>query len=161
MRPTRTLLLGVLIIAVAACGGGAASSSTAESTGGEPSTAATASEAAASTAEETPDDGGPGSTDIDSLNAELEPPNSHQLTKTELPQGTLIAYESTDSVGDLKAFYVQKLAELNMTVITTNEAANTWAVGFGTDDTGGLGGSIVIQNAGDVSNVAVTLAQGG
>lgn len=159
MRSMRTLLLGVLLVALAACGGGAASAD--ESTGGEPSTATSASEPAA-TSEETPDDGGPGTTDIDTLNDELVPPNSHQMSKTELPQGTLIVYESTDTIGDLKIFYVQKLAELNMTVITTNDTANAYAVGFGTDDTGtGLGGTVVLQNAGDVTNVAVTLAEGG
>ncbi len=64
----------------------------------------------------------------------------------------LVAYESTDSVGDLKSYYVQKIAELNMTVITTNEAANTYAVAFGTDATGqGLGGTVAVQNAGDVT----------
>ena len=32
-----------------------------------------------------------------------------------------LTYESTDSVGDLKSFYVQKIAALNMTVLTTTE----------------------------------------
>jgi hypothetical protein len=161
MRSLRTLLLGALVVALAACGGGPHNSSAAESTGGEPSTASSASEPAAETPVASTDDGEPGATDIDALNDALVPPNSHELSKTELPQGTLIAYESTDSLGDLKSFYVQKLAELNMTVITTNEAANTWAVGFGTDTTNtGFGGTVVVQNAGDVSNVAVTLATG-
>jgi hypothetical protein len=160
MRPTRILLLGVLLIALAACGGGPASSSAAESTGGEPSTAASASDPAASTAE-TPDDGGPGATDAESLLNELVPPNSHQLTRTEGGGAILVGYESTDSVGDLKSFYVQKIAELNMTVLTTTEAANTYAVAFGTDETGqGLGATVAVQNAGDVSNVVVTVAEG-
>ena len=160
MRSLRTLLLGALVVALAACGGGPDNSSAAESTGGEPSTASSASQPAESAAESS-DDGGPGATDIDALNEELVPPNSRQLNKTELPQGTLTAYESTDSLGDLKSFYLQKLAELNMTVIPTNDAANTWAVGFGTDVTNtGFGGTIAVQNAGDVSNVAVTLAEG-
>lgn len=157
MRPTRILLPGVLLIALAACGGGVASSSTAESTGGEPSTAASASEPAT----ETPGTGGPGVTDVESLLNELVPPNSHELTRTESGPAVLVAYESTDSVGDLKSFYVQKIAELNMTVLTTTDAANTYAVAFGTDETGqGLGATVAVQNAGDVSNVAVTVAEG-
>jgi hypothetical protein len=152
------MLLGVLLVVLAACGGPAASS--AESTAVEPSTAASASEPAASMAE-SPDDGGPAPTSIEELEDELVPPNSNQLTRTETPQGVLVAYESTDIVPDLKAYYAQKIAELGMTVITTNEAANTWAVAFGTDNTGtGLGGTVAIQNAGDVSNVVVTLAEG-
>jgi hypothetical protein len=159
MRPTRILLLGVLLIALAACGGGPASS-TDESTGGEPSTAASASEPAASTAE-TPDDGGPGATDAESLLNELVPPNSHQLTRTEAGGAILVGYESTDSIGDLKSFYVQKIAELNMTVLTTTDTANAYAVAFGTDETGqGLGATVAVQNAGDVSNVVVTVAEG-
>jgi hypothetical protein len=155
------MLLGVLLIVLAACGGGGPGSSVAESTGGEPSTAASASEPAASTAE-TPDDGGPAPTSIEELEDELVPPNSTQISRTETPQGVLVAYESTDIVPDLKAYYARKIADLGMTVITTNEAANTWAIAFGTDETGtGLGGTIAVQNAGDVSNVVVTLAEAG
>jgi len=158
MRSMRTLLLGVLLLALAACGGGTASAD--ESTGGEPSTATSASEPAA-TSGETPDDGGPGATDVESLISELVPPNSHQISRTDAGGATLVSYESTDSVGDLKIFYVQKIAELNMTVLTTTDLANTYAVAFGTDETGqGLGATVAVQNAGDVSNVVVTVAEG-
>ncbi|HET9540553.1 MAG TPA: hypothetical protein VFQ46_08130 [Candidatus Limnocylindria bacterium] len=157
MRSLRTLLLGALVVALAACGGGTASSSTAESTGGEPSTAASASEPAA----ETPDDGGPGATDAESLLNELVPPNSTEISRTEAGGAVLVTYESSDSVGDMKSFYVQKIAELNMAVLTTTEAANSYAVAIGTDQTGqGLGATILVQNAGDVTNVVVTVAEG-
>ena len=64
-------------------------------------------------------------------------------------------------IGDLKSFYVQKIAELNMTVLTTTDTANAYAVAFGTDETGqGLGATVAIQNSGDVSNVVVTVAEG-
>jgi len=47
------------------------------------------------------------------------------------------------------------------TVLTTTEAANTYAVAFGTDETGqGLGATVAVQNAGDVTNVVVTVAEG-
>ena len=157
MRSLRTLLLGALVVALAACGGGPDTSSAAESTGGEPSTAATTSESAA----ETPDGGGPSATDVESLLNELIPPNSTQLSRNEAGGAVLVSYESTDTVGDLKSFYVQKIAELNMTVLTTTDAANTYAVAFGTDETGqGLGATVAIQNAGDVTNVVVTVAEG-
>jgi hypothetical protein len=156
MRSTRTLLIGFVFVALTACGGTPSSTST-TSTGGQPSTAA--SDPGSGTPAATPGGGGPGTTDIGALESELVPPNSSQLNRQEVPQGVVVAYQSSDSVGDLKSFYVQKLAALNMTVITTNEAANTWAVAFGNDNTAsGLGGSIAIQNAGDVSNVIVTLA---
>ena len=71
----------------------------------------------------------------------------------------LIGYESTDSVGDLRSFYVQKIAELNLTVLSTTELANTYAVAFGTNEQGtGLGGTVAISNQGDVTNVLVTVA---
>ncbi len=157
MRPTRTLLLAVLLVALAACGGGPASSDATQSTGGEPSTAASTSESAAESA----DDGGPGATDVEGLLDELVPPNSTELNRTEAGGAVLVTYESTDTVGDLKRFYVQKIAELNMTVLTTTEAANTYAVAIGTDESGtGLGATVAVQNAGDVSNVVVTVAEG-
>jgi hypothetical protein len=160
MRSLRTLLLGALVVALAACGGGPDNSSAAESTGGEPSTASSASQPAESAAESS-DTGGPGATDVESLLSELVPPNSTQLSRTDAGGATLVSYESTDTVGDLKSFYVQKIAELNMTVLTTTEAANTYAVAFGTDETGqGLGATVAIQNAGDVTNVVVTVAEG-
>ena len=160
MRSMRTLLLGVLLVALAACGGQPASSSADESTGGEPSTAeSTGGEP--STAEETPDDGGPGTADMDTLVAELVPPNSTEISRTEAGSSVLIGYESTDSVGDLRGFYIQKIAELNLTVLTTTEAANTYAVAFGTNEAGtGLGGTVAVQNSGDVSTVLVTVAEG-
>jgi len=161
MRSLRTLLLGALVVALAACGGGPDNSSAAESTGGEPSTASSASQPAGESPAETPDDGGPGATDVESLLSELVPPNSTQLSRTDAGGATLVSYESTDTVGDLKSFYVQKIAELNMTVLTTTEAANTYAVAFGTDETGqGLGATVAVQNAGDVTNVVVTVAEG-
>jgi len=160
MRSLRTLLLCGLVVVLAACGGGPDNSSAAESTGGEPSTAASASLPAESAAESS-DDGGPGATDVDSLLNELVPPNSTELSRTTAGGATLVSYESTDTVGDLKSFYVQKIAELNMTVLTTTEAANTYAVAFGTDETGqGLGATVAVQNAGDVTNVVVTVAEG-
>lgn len=159
MQSLRTLLLGALLVALAACGG--PSGSTAESTGGEPSTAASASDPAAETPAESSDDGGPGAIDADTLIEELVPPNSTEISRTEAGPSTLIAYESTDSIGDLKTHYVLKIAELNMTVLTTTEAANTYAVAFGTDETGaGLGATVAINNAGDVTNVLVTVAEG-
>ena len=162
MRSTRFLLLSVLaglVIALAACGGGPASATADQSTGGEPSTAASESEPAT----ETPDDGGPAPSSLDELEDELVPPNSTQLSRQEVTQGLIIAYESTDSAGDLRSYYAQKIAELNLTVITTQEAANTVTIAFGTDLTGsgGLGGTVSIQNAGDVTNVVVTLADAG
>ena len=160
MRSLRTLLLGILLVALAACGGGPASSSADESTGGDSSTAASQSEQAAESPAESEDGGGPGSVDMDTLLDELVPPNSDEISRTEAGTSVLIGYESTDSVGDLKAFYVQKIAQLGLTTITTTEAANTWAIAFGIDNTGaGLGGTVAIQNAGDVSNVVVTVAE--
>jgi len=157
MRSLRTLLLCGLVVVLAACGGGPDNSSAAESTGGEPSTAASASEPAT----ETPDNGGPAPSSIEELESELVPPNSTELSRTTAGGATLVSYESTDTVGDLKSFYVQKIAELNMTVLTTTEAANTYAVAFGTDETGqGLGATVAVQNAGDVTNVVVTVAEG-
>ena len=152
MRSTRTLLLGVLLVALAACGGQPASSTADESTGDEPSTAASTAESPAATT----DDGGPGATDVDALLAELVPPNSTELSKTTVPAGTAVAYESTDTVGDLRGFYIQKIAELNLEVISTTEAANTYAVVIASD---GLGGTIAVQNTGDVSNVLVTIGE--
>jgi hypothetical protein len=158
MRPTRTLLIGVVLVALTACGG-TPSSSAAESTGGQPST--TASDPGTGSPAATPGGGGPGATDVEGLLNALVPPNSHQISRTEAGGSVLVAYESTDTVGDLKSFYVQKIAELNMQVLTTTEAANTYAVAFGTDDTGtGLGATVAVQNTGDVSNVVVTVAQG-
>ncbi|HET6745383.1 MAG TPA: hypothetical protein VFH90_05965 [Candidatus Limnocylindria bacterium] len=160
MQSLRTLLLGALVVALAACGGGPDNSSAAESTGGEPSPASSASQPAESAAESS-DNGGPGATDAESLLNELVPPNSTELSRTEAGGATLVSYESTDTVGDLKSFYVQKIVELNMTVLTTTEAANTYAVAIGTDETGeGLGATIAVQNAGDVTNVIVTVAEG-
>ena len=160
MRSLRTLLLGALVVALAACGGGPDTSSTAESTGGEPSTVSSASQPAESAAESS-DDGGPGAIDAESLLNALVPPNSTELSRTEAGGAVLISYESTDTVGDLKSFYVQKIAELNMTVLTTTDLANTYAVAFGTDETGqGLGATVAVQNAGDVTNVVVTVAEG-
>jgi hypothetical protein len=157
MRVTRTLLLAVLLVVLAACGGGPGSADASESTGGEPSTAASTAESAA----ESTDDGGPGVTDAEGLLDELVPPNSTELSNTEAGGATLVTYESSDSVGDLKSFYVQKIAELNMTILTTTEAANTYAIAIGTNEAGtGLGATIAVQNAGDVSNVVVTVAEG-
>jgi hypothetical protein len=160
MRSLRTLLLGALLVAVAACGGGPDNSTAAQSTGGEPSTAA--SEPAGETPAEPSDDGGePGATDVDSLLNALVPPNSTELSRTQAGPSVLVAYESSDSIGDLKSYYVQKIAELNMTVLTTTDTANAYAVAFGTDETGqGLGATVAIQNAGDVTNVVVTVAEG-
>ena len=156
MRSLRTPLLGVLLLALAACGG-PASASPIESTGGEPSVAATASPPGES-ASETADSGGPAPSSIEDLEDELVPPNSTQLSRQEVAQGVVVAYTSTDSVGDLRSYYIGKIAELNLTVITTQEAANTVTVAFGTDASGGLGGTISLQNAGDVTNVILTLA---
>jgi hypothetical protein len=158
MRSLRTLLFGALVVALAACGGGTASSSAAESTGGEPSTAASASVPAAETPAASTDDGGPAPSSIEELEDELVPPNSTQLSRQEVAQGVVVAYTSTDSVGDLRSYYVQKIAELNLQVISTQEAANTVTVAFGTDASGGLGGTVSLQNAGDITNVILTLA---
>ena len=159
MRSTRFLLLGVLLVALAACGGGPASEFPNESTGGEPSTGTSASEPAT----ETPDDGGPSSvTDVDGMIEALTPPNSTQISRTDAGGSSIVAWESTDSVGDLKSYYIQKIAELNLTVLTTTEAANTYAVAVGTNAEGtGLGATIAISNQGDVTNVLVTAADGG
>ena len=146
MRSTRFLLLSVLaalVIALAACGGGPASATADESTGGESSTAASESEPAA----ETPDDGGPGGsvTDVDSMIEELTPPNSTQISRTDVGPSSTVAFESTDTVGDLKSYYVQKIAELNLIVLTTTEAANTYAVAVGTNEQGtGLGANVAM-----------------
>ena len=162
MRSTRFLLLSVLavlVIALAACGGGPATATADQSTGGEPSTAANESEPAA----ETPDDGGPGSsvTDVDGMIEALTPPNSTQISRTDAGPSSIVAWESTDTVGDLKSYYVQKIAELNLTVLTTTEAANTYAVAVGTNEQGtGLGATVAISNQGDVTNVLVTAAEG-
>ena len=162
MRSTRFLLLSVLavlVVALAACGGGAASSTADESTGGESSTAASASEPAA----ETPDDGGPSSvTDVDGMIEALTPPNSTQISRTDAGPSSIVAFESTDTVGDLKSYYVQKIAELDLIVLTTTDAANTYAVAVGTNEEGtGLGATVAISNQGDVTNVLVTAAEGG
>ncbi len=45
-----------------------------------------------------------------------------------------------------------------MTVITTNEAANTSPWPLAPMPPAGLGGTIAVQNAGDVTNVILTLA---
>ena len=153
MRSMRILLPGVLLVALAACGNSPESAFPNESTGTEPSTAATASAPA-----ETPDSGGPAPSSIEELETALVPPNSTQLSRQEVAQGLVVAYTSTDSVGDLRSYYIQKIAELNLTVITTQEAANTITVAFGTDSGAGLGGTISLQNAGDVTNVVLTLA---
>ena len=159
MRSTRTLLLGVLLVALAACGGQPARSNADESTGGEPTT--TESSGGEPSTAETPDDGGPGSLDMDTLIAELVPPNSTEISRTEAGTSVLIGYESTDTVGDLRGFYIQKIADLDLNVLTTTEAANTYAVAFGTNEAGtGLGGTIAVQNSGDVSTVLVTVAEG-
>ena len=159
MRSPRTLLLGVLLVALAACGGQPASSNADESTGGEPTT--TESSGGEPSTAETPDDGGPGSLDMDTLIAELVPPNSTEISRTEAGTSVLIGYESTDTVGDLRGFYIQKIADLDLNVLTTTEAANTYAVAFGTNEAGtGLGGTIAVQNSGDVSTVLVTVAEG-
>jgi hypothetical protein len=161
MRSMRTLLPGVLLlVALAACGGGPASPD--ESNGVEPSTATSASEPAA----ETPagsTGGGPSSvTDVDGMIEALTPPNSTQISRTDAGTSSIVAWESTDSVGDLKSYYILKIAELNLTVLTTTEAANTYAVAVGTNAEGtGLGATIAISNQGDVTNVLVTAATGG
>lgn len=163
MRSLRSMLLGVLLVILAACRAGPASS-TAESTGGEPSTGASASEPAASASEpaaETPDDGGPAPGNISDLEDDLVPPNSSQISRSETPQGVLVAYDSSDSADDLKNYYTQKIGDLGMTVITTTDAQGTWAIAFGTDMTGtGLGGTIAVADSGNARNVVVTLATG-
>ena len=165
MRSTRFLLLSVLAvlaIALAACGGGASATAD-QSTGGEPSTAANESEPASETPAETPDDGGPGSsvTDVDSMIEALTPPNSTQISRTDAGPSSTVAWESTDTVGDLKSYYVQKIAEQNLIVLTTTEAANTYAVAVGTNEQGtGLGATVAISNMGDVTNVLVVAAEG-
>ena len=160
MRSMRTLLLGVLLVALAACGGQPGSASADESTGGEPTT--TESTGGEPSTAETPDDGGSGTVDMDTLIAELVPPNSTEISRTEAGTSVLIGYESTDTVGDLRGFYIQKIADLNLTVLTTTEAANTYAVAFGTNEAGtGLGGTVAVQNSGDVSTVLVTVAESG
>ena len=156
MRSLRTLAPGVLLlVALAACGGGPASANPTDATGGEPSNAASASEPAT----ETPG-GGPSSvTDVDGMIEALTPPNSTQISRTNAGTSAIVAWESTDSVGDLKSYYIQKIAELNLTVLTTTEAANTYAVAVGTNAEGtGLGATIAISNQGDVTNVLVTAA---
>ncbi|HEX6473902.1 MAG TPA: hypothetical protein VF114_02300, partial [Candidatus Limnocylindria bacterium] len=110
MRSLRTPILGVLLLALAACGGGPASANPTESTSGESSTAASASESAT----ETPG-GGPSSvTDVDGMIEALTPPNSTQISRTDAGTSSIVAWESTDSVGDLKSYYIQKIAELNL-----------------------------------------------
>ena len=159
MRSLRFLLLGTLLVLLAACGESSASVFPSESTGGEPSTASSASETPA----ESEGNGGPSSvTDVDGMIDALTPPNSTEISRTDAGGSSIVAWESTDSVGDLRTYYVQKIAELNLTVLTTTEAANTYAVAVGTNSEGtGLGATVAINNAGDVTNVLVTAADGG
>ena len=84
MGSMRTLLLGVLLVALAACGGQPGSASADESTGGEPTT--TESTGGEPSTAETPDDGGSGTVDMDTLIAELVPPNSTEISRTERNQ---------------------------------------------------------------------------
>ena len=170
MRPTRfasLLLVPILAIALAACSGGSPAASKGDDNNGGQSTAASAE----ASAEASTDDGGPGSSqdsgpgsgDAEGVAADLEPPNSSQISQTNA-QGTFwTVYESTDSPDSLKSFYENAIPQTGMQIFSTTNTQGTYSWIFAMEESSSFGGSVTVgpaSDGGSGSSVIVIVSDG-
>lgn len=149
MRPTRIpvlLLVPTLALALVACAGSSPGAST---DGGGQSPAATAEPSTDDGGPGSSQDSGPGSGDAAQVAADLEPPNSSQISTTSTEGITLTVYESTDSPDSLKNFYENAIAQTGMQVFSTTNASGTYSWVFALSDGSPYGGSVTVGPASD------------
>lgn len=155
MRFIRTLLPAALLVTLAACGGAATSSAPASQASASSAASSSASAEASASASE-----GSGSADLDRLEDELTPPDSSETSRSDVPGGTVISYETSASMDDLRSFYLDKFEELGLEILTSDagDSGVSWVFGESSE---AFGGSVVLAPSGGTVNVIVTLAEGG